>query len=51
MAILDIYQELIENRSYRDFFNHKDVVKILNKMPANNKLNKKVVKYIEYLFF
>ena len=51
MATLDIYQALIENRPYRDSINHKDAVKIFNKMPSNNKLNKIVVEYIEYLFF
>ena len=50
MAALDIYQALIESRPYRDAYNHKDAVKILNKMATNNKLNKKVIKDIDNLF-
>ncbi len=50
LACIDIYQALIERRSYKSDFSHDDSIDIMKKMADNNKIDKDIVLDIEKYF-
>lgn len=50
MACLDIYQALVEARSYKNGMPHKKAMKILYKMAADGKLDERIVYDIDECF-
>ncbi len=50
LACIDIYQALIEKRSYKGDFSHKESIDIMKEMADNNKIDKDIVNDIDKYF-
>ena len=50
LACIDIYQALLERRSYKGVFSHDDSIDIMKEMADNNKIDKDIVNDIEKYF-
>ncbi|MBR6071411.1 MAG: HD domain-containing protein [Acholeplasmatales bacterium] len=50
LACIDIYQALIEKRSYKGNFGHKESIDIMMEMANDNKIDKNIVKDISEYF-
>jgi len=50
MAILNIYNSLLTNKTYRSVFNHEEAIKILNLKAKNYHLDKAIIKDLEQVF-
>ncbi|MEG2441488.1 MAG: HD domain-containing phosphohydrolase [Acetivibrio sp.] len=50
MACLDIYQALTEKRPYKNEIQHKEAMKILNKMVISGELDSQIVKDMDEVF-
>ena len=50
LACIDIYQALIEKRSYKDDFSHKNSIDIMLEMADNNKIDRDIVLDIDKYF-
>ena len=50
LACVDIYQALIEKRSYKEKYNHEDAIMIMQQMASDNKIDINIVKDINRCF-
>ncbi len=50
LACIDIYQALVEKRSYKDDFRHNDSIEIMRDMARNNKIDGNIVEDINKYF-